>query len=118
MCVGAAHSDLSQSRGEIVLATGYGLVPRTLWSQRFSSSTFPSGTHILYKVRNGLYWLGKMAHRASPDASSSNIYIVRFLDDPGPIKIDLSPSSYTTSRDAIYGSWCLQHHQSLSLIHI
>ena len=31
----------------------------------------------------------------------SQLYIVRFLDDPGPIKINLLPSAYTTSRSAV-----------------
>ena len=33
-----------------------------------------------------------------------------FLDDPGPIKLPLSPASYTTSTGALRGSWCLQIH--------
>ena len=112
MRIGAARRELSRSRGEIFLAPGYSLVPPTLWLQHFSFSPLPSGAHIWYKARNGLWWLGKIAHCASPDASSSNTHIVRFLDDPGPIKIDLSPTSYTTSRGAIFGSWCLQRHQA------
>ena len=42
----------------------------------------------------------------SPDGS----YIIQFLDDLGPIKINLRPALYTTARDAISGSWCLQRH--------
>ena len=44
--------------------------------------------------------------------SSANSYIVRFLDVPGPSKIDLQPTSYTTSRSTVPGSWCLQRHQA------
>ena len=36
--------------------------------------------------------------------------MVRFLDDPGPIKLPLSPARYTTSTGAVRGSWCLQFH--------
>ena len=115
MRIGAARRKLWWSRCETFLAPGYGLVPRTLWLQHFSSSPLPSWAHIWYKARNGLLRLANIAHHALSDASSSNTYIVRFLDDPGPIKIDLSPSSYTTSRDAIYGSWCLQRHQAEGL---
>ena len=32
------------------------------------------------------------------------------LDDPGPIKLSLSPARYTTSAGAVRDSWCLQVH--------
>ena len=112
MRIGAANRELSRSRGEIFLAPGCSLVPRTLWLSGFSSSTLPAGAHLWYKARNGLWWLGKIAHRAPADNTSGNSYIVRFLDDPGPIKINLLPSAYTTSRSAVQGSWCLQRHQT------
>ena len=112
MRIGAAHRELARTRGEVFLAPGYSLVPRTLWLQRFSSTTLPAGANLWYKARDGLWWLGKVAHRASTDNFPPNFYIVRFLDDPGPIKIDLLPSSYTTSWSAVHGSWCLQRHQA------
>ena len=28
--------------------------------------------------------------------------MIRFLDDPGPIKIDVQPARYSTARDAKY----------------
>ena len=67
--------------------------------------------HRLHILR---YWMtGKLAYRASTDNYSSNFYIVRFLDDPGPIKIDLLlPSYHTTSLGAVHGSWCPQRHQA------
>ena len=30
------------------------------------------------------------------------------LDDPGPVKIPLTPARYTTLTGAVRGSWCLQ----------
>ena len=33
--------------------------------------------------------------------------LTRLLDDPGPIKIALPDSRYTTFADAVQGSWCL-----------
>ena len=36
------------------------------------------------------------------------VYLVCFLDDPGPIKLPLPPAGYTTSTGAVRGSWCLQ----------
>ena len=101
MRIGAAHREFSRSRGQLFLAPGYTLAPRDLLLRNFSTSTLPSGAHVWYKARDGLWWLGKIAHRAPPDVSSRNppdpssgsAYIVRFLDDPGPIKIDLQASS-------------------------
>ena len=45
--------------------------------------------------------VGQVAHRTSTDNSSTDSYIVRFLDDPGPIRIDLLPSFYNTSRSPV-----------------
>ena len=92
MRIGAANRKLSRSRGERVLSPD-SLVPHTLWLSSFSSSTLPAGVHLWYKARNGLWWLGKIAHRAPADTSSADSYIVRFLDDPGPIEMKLLPSA-------------------------
>ncbi len=123
MRIGAAHRELSRSQGQVFLAPGYTLVPRDLWLRNFSTTILPSGAHVWYKARDGLWWLGKIAHRAPPDSPSETLrdpsqgdsYIIRFLDDPGPIKINLPPARYTTTRNAIYGSWCLQRHGTGSL---
>ena len=123
MGIGAAHRELSRSQGQLFLAPAYTLVPRDRWPRSFSNSTLSSGAHVWYKARNGLWWLGKIAHRAPPDVSSrtppdpspGSSYIIRFLDDPGPIKIDLQPARYTTARNAVSGSWCLQRHGHGSL---
>ena len=112
MRIGAAHRELSRSRGEIFLAPGYSLVQCTLWLHLFSSSPLPAGAHLWYKPRDGLWWLGKLVPRASTETSSTDSYIVRYLDDPGPIKNTLLPSLYTISRSATQGSWCLQRHQA------
>ena len=50
----------------------------------------------------------------SKHTSSPNAFFVRFLDNPGPIKINLSPKLYTTAVDAVCGSWCLQLHRRSS----
>ena len=118
MRIGAAQRELSRSQGQFFLAPGYSLVSRDLWLRHFSATILPSGAHVWYKARDGLWWLGKIAHRppSTPsDPSPSTSYIIRFLDDPGPIKIDLSPSRYSTARDAHYGSWCLQRHRTGNL---
>ena len=116
MRVAAAHRELARTQGEIFLALGYRLVPRTLWLQRFSSNTtLPVGAHLWYQARDGLSWLGKVTHRTSTDNSSAHSYIVRSLDDPGPSKINLLSSPYTTSRSDVHGPWVLQHHQARGL---
>ena len=38
------------------------------------------------------------------------VYLVRFLDDPGPIKLPPSLARYTTLTGAVRGSWCFQVH--------
>ena len=38
------------------------------------------------------------------------MYLVPFLDDPGPIKLPLPPARYTTSTGTVRGSWYLQAH--------
>ena len=112
MRIGATHRELARTRGELFLAPGYSLGPHTLWPQRFGFTTPSAGAHLWYKARDGLLGSGKVAHRTSTHNYTANAYIVRFLDDPGPIKIDLLSSSYTTSRSTALGSWCLQRHQA------
>lgn len=62
-------------------------------------------------LHNVLWGLGKIAPRTSTDNSSAGSYIVRFLDNPGPITINLPPF-YTTSRNAFQGSSYLRRHQA------
>ena len=46
----------------------------------------------------------------SASTTTDGIYLVRFLDEPGPIKLPRSPARYASSTGAIQGSWCLQVH--------
>lgn len=39
-------------------------------------------------------------------------YIVRFIDDPGPVQLTFRPMLYTTSPPAPRGSWCHQRLKS------
>ena len=43
-------------------------------------------------------------------ATENGVYLVRFLDDSGPITLPLFPARYTASAGAVRGSWCLQVH--------
>lgn len=100
------------------MSPGYSLVSPDLWLRNFSSTTLPSGAHVWYKACVGLWCLRQITHRAPldtssdspPDSSPDSSYIIIFLDDPGPIEIDLQHYRYTTARLAISGSWCLPRH--------
>ena len=76
------------------------------WLRRYHDTVLPKGAHFWYKGDDGLWWLGKISARTTEDG----VYLVRLLDDPGPIKLPLSPARYTTSTGAVRGSWCLQVH--------
>ena len=73
----------------------------------------PNGAHFWYKADDGLRLLGKISARTS----TKQEYLVRFLDDPGPIKLPLSPAHYTTSTGGVHGSWCLQLRRGRSVAH-
>ena len=66
----------------------------------------PKGAQFGYKGDDGLWWLGKINASTTED----KVYLVRFLDDPGPIKLPLPSARYTTSTGAVRGSWYLQVH--------
>ena len=102
----AAQRKLSRNHGERFLAPGYACVPRAEWLRRYRDMVLPKGAHLWYKGDDGLWWLGKISASTTEDGA----YLVRILDDPGPIKLPLTPASYTTSTGAGRGSWCLQVH--------
>ena len=104
MRIGAAQRELSRANSERFLGPGYGCVPRADRLRHYSTTVLPNGTHFWYKADDGLWWLGKFSARTSIDGE----YLVRFLDDPGPIKLPLSPAHHTTSTGGVQGSWCLQ----------
>ena len=103
--LGAAQRKLSRNHGERFLAPGCACVTRAEWLRRYRDTVLPKGAHSWYKGDDGLGWLGKISASTTEDG----VYLVRFLDDPGPIKLPFSPR-YTTSTGAVRGSWCLQVH--------
>eukprot|EP00752_Nemacystus_decipiens_P004782 g4353.t1 len=113
MRVGSAQREIARSKGERFLAEGYALVPHHLWTRRFRVSTLPTGAYFWYKSSDNLWWLGKISRSvdASPSTPAADRYIVRFLDDPGPIALTLSPTLYSIALGAPSGSWCLQCHR-------
>ena len=106
-CGSGRHSVSSPAtNGERFLAPGYACVPRADWLRRSHDTVLPKRAHFWYKGDDGLCWLGKISAGTTED----KVYLVRFLDDPGPIKLPLPPARYRTSTGAVRGSWCLQVH--------
>ena len=64
----------------------------------------PNGGLSGRKGDEGLWLLGKISVRTPAD----RVYLVRFSDDPGLIKLLLSPARCTTSTGGVRGFWCLQ----------
>ena len=106
MRIGAAQRKLSRNNGKRFLASGYDCVNRADWLRHYHDPVLPKGAQFLYKKDDGLWWLGKISASTTED----EVYLVRFLDDPGPIKLPVPPARYTTSTRAVRGSWCLQVH--------
>ena len=111
MRIGGAQRELSRANGERFLAPGYGRVPRADWVRHYSTTVLPNGANLWYIADDGLWWLGKISSRTSTDGE----YLVRFLDDPGPIKRPLSPAPYTTSTRGVQVFWRLQLRQGRSV---
>ena len=47
--------------------------------------------------------------KISASTTEDGVSLAQILDDPGPFKLPLFPTSYT-SAGAVRGSWCLQVH--------
>ena len=78
----------------------------TLVLCRYRDAVLPKGAHFWYKGDDGLWGVRKISASTTEDG----VYLVRFLDDPGPIKLPLFPARYTTSAGAVRGSWFLEVH--------
>ena len=89
-------------------SSGYELVSRKVWDINLSGSILPIGAFFWYKAMDSLWWLGKV----SGNSPASDSYLVRFPDDPGPVRITLAPPLYDTAAAAKCGSWCLQVHRN------
>ena len=85
---------------------GYACAPRAEWLRFYRDTVLPKGAHVWYKGDDGLWYPGKISASTTEDEA----YLVRWWDDPGPIKLPLSPARYTTSTGAVRGSWCLHVH--------
>ena len=106
MQIGAAQHELSRNNGERFLAPGFACVPRADWLRRYHNKVLRKGAPVWYKGDDGLWRLGKISASDTED----KVYLFRFLDGPGPIKLPLPPARYTTLTGAVQGSWCPQVH--------
>ena len=97
MRIGAAQGELSRNNGERFLAPGYAYVPRADLLRPYHDTVFPKGVHVWYKGKDGLWWLGKNSTSTTED----KVYLVRFLDEPGPINF-LFPRSATRNQRQPY----------------
>ncbi|CAB1117590.1 unnamed protein product [Ectocarpus sp. CCAP 1310/34] len=84
---------------------------RSTWDRRFANTPLPVGAFFWYKTQDGLWWLGKISGPPLP----SDFYVVRFLDDPGSVKLALPDVRYSTVETAVSGSWCFQVHSGSAL---
>ena len=100
MRIGAAERELSENNGERFLAPGYARAPRAEWLRHYHDTVLPKGARVWYKGDDGLWWLEKVSASTTEDG----VYLVRFLDDPGPIKLPPPPTRYTTSTGGVRGS--------------
>ena len=98
--IGAAQRELSRNNDVRFLGSCYARVPRAERLRRYRDTVLPKRPHFWYKGDDGLWWLGTFSASTPED----EVHLVRFLDDPGPIKLPLSPARYTTSTGAVRGS--------------
>ena len=89
MRIGAAQCELSRNNGERFWR------PTTL--RHYHDTVLPKGDNFWYKGDDGLWWLGKISASTTEDG----VFLVRFLDDPGPIKLPIPPARYTASTRAV-----------------
>ena len=111
--INAASREIARAKGERYLPGAYRLVTADVYRARFSTSLLPTRASVWYHSFDGSWWLGKVKQASDIPGR----YIIRFLDNPGPVLIDLSPSAYNTALHAPCGSWCLQTHGRINPLH-
>ena len=111
--INAASREIARAKDERYLPGAYPLVTADVYRVRFSTAPLPTGASVWYHSFDGSWWLGKI--KQASDAPGR--YIIRFLDNPGPVLVDLPPSAYNTALHAPCGSWCLQPHGHTNPLH-
>ena len=109
----AAAREIARAKGERCLPGAYHLVTTDVYRNRFAADPLPTGASVWYHSFDGSWWLGKIKQTSDTPGR----YIIRFLDNPGPVLIDLPPTAYNTALHAPCGSWCLQTHGRSNPLH-
>ena len=112
MRIGAAAREFARNKAERSPSPGYDYVSRDPWLRRFRYSPLPAGDYFWYKARDTLWWLTKITWTTT----IVNHYVVRFLDDPRPLQLTLSPARCDANQDAPCRAWCLQIHRHISFM--
>ena len=81
---GAAPRELAREHSARFVISGYSPIPRSHYLRSFAKKRLPKGAFFWYRAMDSRWWLGKI-HLVDPEADDS--YYIRFLDDPGPLKI-------------------------------
>ena len=102
----AAAREIACAKGERHLAGSYNLVTVDVYHARFLSAPLSIRASVWYRSFDGFWRLGKIKQASAVPGR----YITRFLDNTGPVLIDLLYSAYNTALHALCGSWCLQIH--------
>lgn len=93
---GAAARELHCEMSERFDMNGYSLVLGRQWLDTFyHSQELLKGAYFWYKAVNGLLWLGKN-HQI--DTTRPDSHYVRFLDGPGPLKLQLEATTTLVSQ--------------------
>lgn len=101
----AATRELHRERGErFVAKEGKYLALRRRDERLSADASKLRGAHIWFKKDDNRLWMGILHEVGSTDRP----FVVRLLDNPGPVKVTLQPTPYSTDRTAARMSWCLQ----------
>ena len=98
--------ELCRNGGQSVLVPGFACIMRTEWLRHIRDTVLNKGAHLWYKGDDGLWCFGKLGTSTSVD----EVYLVGFLDDPGPMKFLPRPARYKTSIKVVRGSCYHQVH--------
>lgn len=92
MRAGVAQRKLTRSSCDFFLSAAYDHLSRDSWRRIFRASILPTNAFFWYTAQGGEWWLG----RNSLFTSTAQEFIVRFLDEPEPVRLVLALTKHTT----------------------
>lgn len=108
-CKPSLHNgDILEERASVFSDTGLRL--RAAWQTDSAATALqavpPNGAPFwcTSKDEDSFWWLGKTSARTTTDGD----HLVRFLDDPGRIKLPIPPVRYATSNGVVWACLCLK----------